>query len=391
MSDPAGRARREAQGDAILRTGCVECDREDAVERLREALRPQDLELVMLFFSPRTDIASFVKRLDESFLRTRLVGCSTAGEITHDGYAEGSIVALGFPKSHFAARSILIEDLDTLDRQQVVASIIRNRNGLAAEAPVWRSEFSLLLVDGLSTCEDQLTAEISFGLGPVPLSGGSAGDGTDFSRTFVLHNGKVASNAAVLVQLISRCPIRVFKTDHLSPAQTRMVVTGADPSRRVVSEINAEPAAREYARILGKDPEQLTPFIFAAHPVVVQFGGQHHVRAIQRVADNGDLVFFSAIDEGVVLTLAEPQNMADHLSRELRALHAPAAPDAVIAFDCILRRLEAEQKQHLGDLSRILADNRVVGFSTYGEQYNSMHVNQTLTGVAIYPPDEVCP
>jgi hypothetical protein len=28
----------------------------------------------------------------------------------------------------------------------------------------------------------------------------------------------------------------------------------------------------------------------------------------------------------------------------------------------------------------------VVGFSTYGEQLNSMHVNQTMTGVAIYPP-----
>ncbi len=40
------------------------------------------------------------------------------------------------------------------------------------------------------------------------------------------------------------------------------------------------------------------------------------------------------------------------------------------------------------DISHILRDNRVVGFSTYGEQINSMHVNQTLTGVAIYAPDD---
>ncbi|WP_319486623.1 FIST N-terminal domain-containing protein [uncultured Cohaesibacter sp.] len=375
-------------GGVIVRTACVACDAEDAVERLRQALQPDDLEIVVIFFSPRTDIAAFVARLGEGFAGTRLVGCTTAGEITQDGYAEGTIMALGFPRSHFSARSLLIDDLDNLDSRGVVDGIIRNRNGLAAEVPRWQSEFSLLLVDGLSTCEDQLTAEISFGLGPVPLSGGSAGDGTDFARTFVLFDGKVASNAAVLIQMVSRCPIRVFKTDHLVPAETRMVVTGADPSRRVVSEINAEPAAREYARILGKDPEQLSPFIFAAHPVVVQFGGQHHVRAIQRVADNGDLVFFSAIDEGVVLTLAEPDNMVDHLEREMQALSEGGKPDAIIAFDCILRRLEAEQKQQVGQLSRILADNRVVGFSTYGEQYNSMHVNQTLTGVAIYPPDE---
>jgi hypothetical protein len=34
-----------------------------------------------------------------------------------------------------------------------------------------------------------------------------------------------------------------------------------------------------------------------------------------------------------------------------------------------------------------MANNRVVGFSTYGEQINSMHVNQTMTGVAIFAPD----
>jgi hypothetical protein len=180
----------------------------------------------------------------------------------------------------------------------------------------------------------------------------------------------------------------VFKTEHLAPTDVRMVVTGADPARRIVHEINAEPAAREYARILGKDPDQLSTFTFAAHPVVVRIGDQHHVRAIQRVAENGDLVFFSAIDEGVVLTLAEPENMVTHLDRELRRLAAEETPDAIIGCDCILRRVEAQQKQQTGAISRLLSQHRVVGFSTYGEQVASMHVNQTLTGVAIYPPAE---
>ena len=184
----------------------------------------------------------------------------------------------------------------------------------------------------------------------------------------------------------TNCPIKVFKSDHLVPSAQRMVVTDADPARRVVREINAEPAAREYARILGKDPEQLTAFTFAAHPVVVQIGGQHHVRAIQRVAGNGDLVFFSAIDEGLVLTLAEPLDMVRHLEQEISVLTAEMQPDTILGCDCILRRLEAQEKQMTGALSKVLAENHVVGFSTYGEQYNSLHVNQTLTGVAIYPP-----
>ena len=81
----------------------------------------------------------------------------------------------------------------------------------------------------------------------------------------------------------SRCPIRVFKIDHMQPTDIKMVVTDADPERRLVREINAEPAAREYARLVGKDPDQLSPFIFAAHPVVVRIGDQHHIRAIQKV------------------------------------------------------------------------------------------------------------
>ena len=49
--------------------------------------------------------------------------------------------------------------------------------------------------------------------------------------------------------------------------------------------------------------------------------------------------------------------------------------------------MEAQEKQKTGAVSALLRRFGVVGFSTYGEQVNSMHVNQTMTGVAIYPPD----
>ncbi|MDZ7907609.1 MAG: FIST C-terminal domain-containing protein [Gemmobacter sp.] len=178
----------------------------------------------------------------------------------------------------------------------------------------------------------------------------------------------------------------MFSLDHLVPTERRMVVTEADPTSRTVRRINAEPAAREYARLLGKDPGQLTTFTFAAHPVVVRIGGRHHVRAIQQVAPNGDLIFFSAIDEGLVLTLAEPQDMATHLDARADRRSAGRKPAAILACDCILRRVAAEESQRFGAVSGLLKSHGVVGFSTYGEQMNAMHVNQTMTGVAIYPP-----
>lgn len=387
MSQAQGLAKALTRAPGIVPSAFADATAEDAVEQLVSALDADDLELIILFASPDADIQTVTQKAQALFAPTNVVGCTTAGEISADGYTDGELVAIGLPRSHFCTRVLPIEDLDTYDSQALIDQIIRNRNEMARETPEWNYEFTFLMVDGLSLKEDVLSAHLAPGLGTVPLFGGSSGDGIDFGQTHVLFDGVAHSNAAVLVQVRTVCPIKVFKSDHLIPTDQRMVVTGADPDRRLVHQINAEPAAREYARVLGKDPEQLTTFTFAAHPVVVRIGGQHHVRSIQRVAENGDLVFFSAIDEGVVLTLADARDMREHLQEELDMLTSDATPDIVLACDCLLRRMEAEQKQKTGEISRLFSDNRVVGFCTYGEQVNSMHVNQTLTGVAIYPPE----
>lgn len=373
----------------IVRTAFADVHSDHALADLATALNPVDLDLVILFVSPQADIHALAARAFSAFAPARVIGCTTAGELCSEGYAEGRIVAIGLPRGHFCTRTLLIEDLDAYDPQDLIGDLIRNRNDMARETPDWMSECAMLLVDGLTMHEDALTADLSMGVGPVPLFGGSAGDGDRFQETWVIQDGIAHRNAAVVVQMRTDCRIEVFNTDHLRPTEARMVVTGADPARRIVHEINAEPAALEYARLLGKDPGQLTTFTFAAHPVVVRIGGQHHVRSIQRMEPNGDLVFFSAIDEGVVLTLAESTDMVAHLENQLDRLNRHGKPDAVIAFDCIFRRMEAEQLQLAGQLSSILSQHNVVGLSTYGEQINARHVNQTLTGLAIYPPEGV--
>lgn len=386
MDQAIGGASVRSRLPGIVKTACAQHDSVNAAQELALKLGPEDWALVILFVSPNADVPAIIRDAADVFGLAPVVGCTTAGELAGRGYTQDQIVAIGLPASHFLARTVLVPDLDHFDAAEIIHKMVYNRNDLAGLAPGWNHEFTFLMIDGLSTKEDALTSGLALGLGPVPLFGGSAGDGSRFDTAFVLQGGVVHKNAAILTQIRTRCPVKVFKSDHLVPTEQRMVVTDADPARRIVREINAEPAAREYARILGKDPEQLTTFTFAAHPVVVQIGGQHHVRSIQRVDENGDLVFFSAIDEGLVLTLAEPMDMVQHLKDELATLTQDSRPDAILGCDCLLRRLEAEEKQMTGALSKVLSDNRVVGFSTYGEQFNSIHVNQTLTGVAIYPP-----
>lgn len=378
---PGGRTVRTAHADAD--------DLDAAFGQLQARLGPGPFSLLLLFVAAGADRAGVAQRADAILPGTPVIGCTTAGEIAATGYASDQIVAIGLPTATFTVETQFIGALDRLDRLAIAGDTGRHRVALARRAPGRPHEFALLLVDGLSLLEDRLVAALSPALGDTPLFGGSAGDGLDFRHSFVLHGGAFHENAAVLALVRTICPIQVFRFDHLQPTGRKMVVTGADPAHRVVTEINAEPAAREYARIVGLDPERLSPFVFAAHPVVVRLGDRHHVRAIQQVLPTGDLRFFSAIDEGLVLTVAEPRNMADHLAEALAGLQAHGQPDAIIAFDCILRRLDAERNQSIGALSRTLAANRVVGFSTYGEQINAVHVNQTLTGIALYPPVEL--
>ena len=54
-----------------------------------------------------------------------------------------------------------------------------------------------------------------------------------------------------------------------------------------------------------------------------------------------------------------------------------------LGCDCILRRLEIIQRQMVSRVEDLMRKNQVVGFSSYGEQYRGVHVNQTLTGLAI--------
>ncbi|MDQ2065589.1 FIST N-terminal domain-containing protein [Xinfangfangia sp. CPCC 101601] len=357
----------------------------DAMALLQRGLGPGPFAAVVLFAAPEADLEALAA--GAALFSAPVLGCTTAGEITAEGYAEDTILAIGLPQAMFATEILPVPDLSALDPQALIGGLIRARSKLAQARPEWETEFAFLMVDGTSTREDALTAALAPGLGPVPLFGGSAGDGTRFGQAKLLWDGQVHDHAAVVLMARSACRVKVFSLDHLVPTARRMVVTGADPARRIVRSINAEPAAREYARLLGKDPEQLTAFTFAAHPLVVRVGGRPHVRAIQRMEPNGDLVFFSAIAEGLVLTLAEPQDIAAHLEGALREMGKSGAPDAILACDCILRRMEAQENQRFSAVSTILRAHGVVGFSTYGEQVNAMHVNQTMTGMAIWAPE----
>ena len=383
---PEPGSRRTGGQGRYVRRATAPAQAPDAVAQLVARLG-HGLAHVLMFIDAEADFDRIIAEAQVAFAPALVVACTTAGEISETGYTEGDIVAAGFPAAHFSTVPLLVTDLDRLDASDFVGEVIRTRMALDARAPEFAHAFAFVVVDGLSRCEDHLMATLASGMSSVPVFGGSAGDGVRFDRTRVALDGVSYRNAAVISFVRTACPVRVFSLDHLEQGEARMVVTRADPARRIVCEINARPAAREYARILGKNPDFLSQFTFAAHPLVVRVGGRHHVRAIQRVTDDGALVFFSAIDEGLVLTLAKVGDIGAHLEAALAEIAAEGPIDTIIACDCILRRIEATQKQAARRVSELLSAHNVVGFNTYGEQVGAKHVNHTMTGVAIYPPE----
>jgi len=374
-------------GPLIVRRAHSEFARPKELPLIRAMLGDGPFAKVFLFIAGGTDFAGIVAAAQQEFGDTPLSACTTAGEIAPGGYSEGGIVAVALPTSHFAVRTVFVENLYDTDQEDLIDRFIRERHDMATLHPSWGYEFAFTMIDGLSMREESLLRAMTPGLGGMPLFGGSAGDGIDFENTWVADQGRVRENAAVISVVRTSCPVKVFSLDHFSPADYAMVVTKADPVKRTVSEINAEPAVDEYARALGLTPEQVSTTIFAANPLVVRVGDTHHVRGILHREEDGTLEFASAIDVGLVLRSTEAGDIVSHLKSRLAELTANTRPDVILACDCLWRRVEISERQATRAVSGILSDNRVIGFNTYGEQIDALHVNHTLTGVAIYPPE----
>ncbi|MFN3274692.1 MAG: FIST N-terminal domain-containing protein [Paracoccus sp. (in: a-proteobacteria)] len=353
------------------------------VPTLLAGLRAVNPALVLIFGAEGDALAQLSAELRSGLPPDCVItGCSSAGEIGPAGYASDSVVALGFPACHFRAAACTLVDLPALPVSDWMAQLRRLHHQFAGDPQ--RSLFGLLLVDGMAGQEDVLVAALDAALPSVPVLGGSAGDGLDFRETSLLAQGQVHSDAAVFVLVETDLAVSEITFAHFSPTDTRAVVTAAIPEKRRILELNAEPAADEYARLTGIARHALTPADFARHPLLLRMGRRHHVRAISAVTEDGGLSLMSAIDTGTVLTLGRADDLTQGMAEALAAL--PRPPLMVLAFDCILRRLALEREGLADQMSQIYARYRVAGFNTYGEQHSGMHVNQTFVGLAFMDP-----
>ena len=361
-------------------------DAQLAVAAIGEAVSTRSVAQVVAFFSADYGVEALNDALATRFPGAGISGCTMSGGICPAGGLDRGLVVIIFPREGFRIVSAVLDAIDHLDVERTASGVRALRRSLDATAPDAGPgrRFALSLIDGLANAEETVVSAIAWALDGIPLVGGSAGDDLTFRETVLLHDGRIHRRAAILLLVETDFPIQIFKSDNFVPTDTKFVVTASDDQQRIVHELNAEPAAREYAMAVGLDPESLTPMSFAAYPLAVKIGGEYFCRSIRRLNPDGSLSFFCAIDEGVVLTLARPRDIVAATQAELARLDSELGGiDLVIGFECVLRRLDAESRQVRQGIFDLYRRYDVVGFDTYGEQYRAMHLNQTFTGIAI--------
>jgi hypothetical protein len=374
---------------SVRRGGSVATDEVEAVRELRSAIYQPDAQLNVFYCAPRYDRDKLAKALREAFGDQVVVGCTTAGEIGPTGYTTGGLTGASLASNELSLISRRLEGVKKArmrDGQDLAQSMLRSIDP-QGKARAQSGLFGFLLIDGMAAREEIVVASLYSGLGDVPIFGGSAGDGMSFGSTYVYHDGAFHTDSYVFTLVKTTLPFLVFKTEHFLEGQGKLVVTGAEPERRVVTEINGESAAGAYASAIGLTVDQLGTAVFANNPVLVRVGGSLFVRAITQRNPDDSLSFACAIDEGIVLTVARALDIEDNLREAFQKVEkAIGKPKIVLGCDCILRGLELDQRSLRGSMGKIMADNLVCGFGTYGEQFNAMHVNQTFTAVALAEP-----
>nr|WP_225073340.1 nitric oxide-sensing protein NosP [Desulfuromonas sp. CSMB_57] len=361
-------------------------DARQAVGEFYSAVAQPDMELVIFFCSSQYDLRVLAEEINRLFAGIQVVGCTTAGEIGPAGYRSHSLSGVSFPAGSCVAVNGLLDQLSRFDIATGHDFVQRLLQQLESRAPAAGADNTLafLLIDAMSRREEPVAHAFQYALGEILLFGGSAGDDMKFVKTDVYADGRFFSDSAVLILLNTSWPFEIFKTQHFVSTAQRLVVTAADPAKRVVYEINGLPAAEEYARLVGVDVHELSALSFAASPVVVMIDGTDYVRSIQKVNADGSLSFYCAIEEGVVLRVAHGVDLVHNLEQTFEHIREKiGSPQLVLGCDCILRNLEIVQNDLQESVGEIFRHYNTVGFSSYGEQYRGLHVNQTFTGCAI--------
>ena len=351
-----------------------------------------DSALTMVFASTVHDLAALGRELAQRGVH-RVIGASTGRVIGAAGFEPVGISGFHLPAGRFATADTVFEDVAGMGLPELRARVHQLQLDLGpgpdGSLP---HRFALLLVDAESRCEERLAAVLGMELNGMPLIGGSAGDlyfnplGHPPGSTRLLYHGSAKRGAAILCLVASASPVIAYSHNHYMQSDKKFVITDADPARRLVREIDGRPALAVYATACGFRRPPRASRDFAPFPLMIRIGGHYYARGMQRIYPDGALEFACALEPGLVVALAKPADMIASLDGLFAAMRRQiGAPDLVIGFDCAARTAYMESQGLTKGVEALLKEHAVTGFSSLGEQFNTIHANNSFTCLGIAP------
>lgn len=363
--------------------------------------------LVLAFISPHCNFANVSQKLKQAMpWAEHIITVMTAGELGggkplyHDTpNSWDSIVIHGFSKAIMSELSVhtvplFSEDIRSgqpkLTPKQRVEKIANELNRIQVPFDIGsKSTLALTYFDGLTSSEDFFTQALyrtrRF---PCYFIGGSAGGKLDFKAADVALDGTVQANKA----LICFCKIAptyrfgIMKSHNFQASGTSFDVAKFDPLTRTLHSVldsnmqlvtPVDALTRHFKCTSAQLGDRLN-----SHSFGVEIEGNIYIRSVAAINNDGSITFFSDMAFGEKLLLVKAKDFAQATAEDFRKFMQgkPSKPVAMIANDCILRRLNNGQS-----LAKVDAFNGVClsGFSTFGE-FLGLHQNQTVTAVAFF-------
>jgi len=201
--------------------------------------------MLLVFGSPSClGVDHALAELRAAFPRSIIKGCSTAGEIQANEVLDGtlSVTVIHFEKTQLAAASVTLANPD-----ESYAAGVR----LAEQFEPAGLRAVLLISDGLGVNGSQLVQGLNSGLWQsIPVFGGLAGDGAEFSQTWIFSEGKRHNQHVLAVGLYGDAlKIGVGSGGGWSEFGPERQITRA--MGQVLYELDGEPALKLYKHYLG--------------------------------------------------------------------------------------------------------------------------------------------
>jgi hypothetical protein len=326
--------------------------------------------------------------LVERFPTSHVLGCSTAGEILDASVLDGSLV-------------VAVLRFDAVRLHSAFAPVSSAADSLAAGQALGAQLAGddlrgvLLFADGIHVNGSELVRGISTRLPRgIPITGGLAGDGQQFRRTWVICGGSSRRDGAAALGLYgkslcfghgSRGGWDIFGPERL--------VTRSQGN--VLYELDGRPALALYKEYLGHRASGL-PATALLFPLELrgEGGGQRIVRTVTGIdEDRQAMTFAGDIPQGCVAQLMKANfdrliDGAGDAALQTASQWEPGAPVLAIAVSCVGRRMVLGERceEELEAVREVLpAAAQMIGFYSYGEI--SPHVagggcelhNQTMT------------